>query len=238
MAKNKTKQKSVSVVIPALNEEEAIRTVIKEVPVNKIKKMGYKVEILIVDNGSTDETGHIAKKNGATVFVQPVRGYGNAYKAGFANAHSDIIITGDADCTYPFEDIPRFLKIMEEENLDFINTDRLSTVTKEAMHTSHIFGNWFLATIMRNLWKGIPFKDSQSGMWIFKKEIWNKLHVKSCGMPFSQELKIEVYKKGFKCKEVIIDYRARVGEVKLDGWKDAVRNTTHLFIKRMSLMGF
>ena len=238
MAKNKTKQKSVSVVIPALNEEEAIRTVIKEVPVNKIKKMGYRVEILIVDNGSTDETGHIAKKNGATVFVQPVRGYGNAYKAGFANAHSDIIITGDADCTYPFEDIPRFLKIMEEENLDFINTDRLSTVTKEAMHTSHIFGNWFLATIMRNLWKGIPFKDSQSGMWIFKKEIWNKLHVKSCGMPFSQELKIEVYKKGFKCKEVIIDYRARVGEVKLDGWKDAVRNTTHLFIKRMSLMGF
>jgi glycosyltransferase involved in cell wall biosynthesis len=238
MAKNKTKQKSISVVIPALNEEEAIKTVIKEIPVNKIKKMGYKVEILIVDNGSTDKTGHIAKKNGATVFVQPVRGYGNAYKAGFANAHSDIIITGDADCTYPFEDIPRFLKIMEEENLDFINTDRLTTVTKEAMHTSHIFGNWFLATIMRTLWRGIPFKDSQSGMWIFKKEIWNKLHVKSCGMPFSQELKIEAYKKGFKCKEVIIDYRARVGEVKLDGWKDAVRNTTHLFVKRMSLIGF
>ena len=75
-------------------------------------------------------------------------------------------------------------------------------------------------------------------MWIFRKKIWNKLNVKSSGMPFSQELKIEAFKKGFKCKEIKIDYRARVGEVKLDGWKDAVKNTVHLFVKKFGLMGF
>ncbi|MCK5450022.1 glycosyltransferase family 2 protein [Candidatus Pacearchaeota archaeon] len=231
-------KKKVSVIIPALNEEEAVATVIKEVPISKIKKMGYDVEIMIVDNGSTDKTGHIAKQNGATVFIQPVRGYGNAYKAGFANGHGDIIITGDADCTYPFEDIPKFLEILEDENLDFINTDRLSNLRPEVMHWTHQFGNWFLTTICKCLWRGYPFNDSQSGMWIFKKKIWNRLNVKSSGMPFSQELKIEVFKKGLKCKEIKIDYRARVGEVKLEGWKDAVRNTVHLFVKRLGLIGF
>lgn len=230
--------KKVSFVIPALNEEKAIKKVIKEIPISKLKKIGYSTEIVIVDNGSTDKTGHIARQNGATVFVQPVRGYGNAYKAGFANATGDIIITGDADCTYPFKNALAFLEILENEKLDFINTNRLNNVDKENMHWTHEFGNHFLTRICRILWRGFPFRDSQSGMWIFKKNIWSKLHVKSSGMPFSQELKAEAFRKGFKCKEIDIEYRARVGEVKLRGFKDAVGNTVHLFVKKFGLMGF
>jgi hypothetical protein len=75
-------------------------------------------------------------------------------------------------------------------------------------------------------------------MWIFKRSIWDKMHVKSSGMPFSQELKIEAYLKGFKCDEIPITYSARVGEVKLNGYKDAIKNTIHLFVKRFKLMGF
>ncbi len=228
-------RKKLSVIIPALNEEKAIEKVIKEIPISKIKAMGYDTEILIVDNGSTDATPHLAKKNGATVFVQPIRGYGNAYKAGFANAHGDIIITGDSDCTYPFEDIPAFLALIESRHADFINTDRLTNLNPEAMHWTHQFGNWVLATICHILYPGFPFKDSQSGMWIFKRKIWSKLNVKSSGMPFSQELKIEAYKRGFKCEEIPITYRARVGEVKLKGFQDAVGNTLHLFKKKISL---
>jgi len=224
--------KKISIIIPALNEEEAIAKVIKEVPYKELKKMGYETEILVIDNGSTDKTGHIARKNGATVMVQPVRGYGNAYKAGFANATGDIIATGDADMTYPFEDIPKMVKMIEDENIDFINTDRLSNLNSEAMHWTHQFGNWFLAAICRTLWK-FPFKDSQSGMWVFKRSILPKLNVKSSGMPFSQELKIEASQKGFNCKEVKIDYRARIGEVKLRGIRDAVGNTLHLFKKKI-----
>lgn len=233
--KIKQKPKRISVIIPALNEEKAIQKVIKEVPIDKIKKMGYEIEVLIVDNGSTDNTSHLAHKNGATVFVQPVRGYGNAYKAGFANATGDIIITGDADSTYPFSDIPAFLALIESRNLDFINTDRLTTLNPEVMHWTHQFGNWVLETLCKILYPGFPFRDSQSGMWIFKKEILPKLNVKSSGMPFSQELKIEAYKRGFKCGEIPITYRARIGDVKLRGIKDAFGNTYHLFKKRISL---
>lgn len=225
--------KRITVVIPALNEEEAITRVIKEIPEKKLNRMGYDVEIMIIDNGSTDNTKLLALKNGANVIVQPIRGYGNAYKAGFANATGDIIATGDADLTYPFKDLPKFIKIMEEEDIDFINTDRLTTLNPEVMHWTHQFGNWFLATICKMLWWKFPFHDSQSGMWIFKRKIWEQLNVKSSGMPFSQELKIEASKNGFKCKEVIIEYRARVGEVKLRGIRDAFGNTTHLFKKKI-----
>jgi glycosyltransferase involved in cell wall biosynthesis len=226
--------KKITVVIPALNEEKAIKRVIKSIPIDKLKKLGYSTEIMVIDNGSTDKTPHIAHKNGATVIVQPVRGYGNAYKAGFANAKGDIIATGDADLTYPFEILPEVILKMERENLDFINTDRLTRLRPEVMHWTHRFGNWVLATMCKIMYK-LPFKDSQSGMWIFKRKIWSKLNVSSSGMPFSQELKIEAYKRGFKCDEVIIDYRARVGEVKLRGLRDAFGNTFHLFRKRVSL---
>ena len=230
--------KKITVVIPALNEEKAIKHVIKEIPIEKLKAMGYETEIMIIDNGSHDKTPHLAKKHGAKVIVQPVKGYGNAYKAGFANATGDIIATGDADSTYPFGDLPVFIALIESRNLDFINTDRLTTLNPEAMHWTHQFGNWFLTTICKTMYPGFPFKDSQSGMWIFKRRIWSKLNVKASGMPFSQELKIEVHKKGLKVAEIPITYRARIGDVKLDGWKDATKNTIHLFVKRMGLMGF
>jgi len=224
----------ISIVIPALNEEHGIGDVLKEIPVKKLNKLGYDVEVMVVDNGSTDKTGHIARSHGATVIVQPVRGYGNAYKAGFANATGDIIATGDADMTYPFEDIPKILQMMEDQDLEFINTDRLSTITKEAMYPSHRFGNWVLATICQVLY-GLPFNDSQSGMWIFKRYVWDDLHVKSSGMPFSQELKIEVHAKGFRTAEVPVVYRRRAGDVKLNPVKDAVGNVSHLFKKRVQL---
>jgi glycosyltransferase involved in cell wall biosynthesis len=232
-AKQSKKLKKLTVVIPALNEEKAIKRVLASVPSDKLRAIGYETEIMVVDNGSTDDTPRIAHKNGATVIIQPVRGYGNAYKAGFANAHGEVIATGDADCTYPFDILPEVLLKMERENLDFINTNRLKSVNKENMHWTHQFGNWFLETICKILWPGFPFKDSQSGMWIFKKSIWPKLNVQSSGMPFSQELKIEAYKKRLKCAEIEINYGARVGEVKLRGIRDAIGNTLHLFKKKI-----
>jgi len=102
----------ISIVIPALNEEAGIAAVIKQVPVKELEKMDYSVEIIVVNNGSTDRTPEIAAQNGAKVIYQPIRGYGNAYKAGFANASGDIIATGDADMTYPFDALPKILTEM------------------------------------------------------------------------------------------------------------------------------
>ena len=224
--------KKITVVMPALNEEQAIGSVIKEIPINELKKMGYEVEIMVIDNGSKDKTRYIANSHKAKVIVQPIKGYGNAYKAGFANATGNIIATGDADLTYPFNDLPKIIKKMEDENLDFITTDRLTNLQPGVMSRTHYFGNLLLQLMTKILFR-LPCKDSQSGMWIFKRSIWSKLNVKSSGMSFSQELKIEAYKKGFKCAEVPIAYRARVGEVKLNTLKDGLGNILHLIKKRI-----
>ena len=228
--------KTLSIVIPALNEEEGIGPVLNEIPIKELKAMGYAVEVLVIDNGSTDNTKRIAQSHGATVIVQPVRGYGNAYKAGFANASGEVIATGDADLTYPFSDIPKILALMEKEDYEFINTDRLSSLTPEAMLKTHVFGNKVLTMITKVLFNS-PFKDSQSGMWVFRHHVWDNLRVKSSGMPFSQELKMEAFMKKFRCAEVQIKYRHRAGVVKLNSIKDAVGNVTHLFKKRFQING-
>lgn len=232
--RSKGSEKKITVVIPALNEEKGIGPVIREIPIERLKQIGYETEVLVIDNDSTDNTGKIAKDHGATVIVVPIRGYGNVYKAGFANASGDVIATGDADLTYPFAILPEILLRMEREDLDFINTDRLTSLNKEAMTASHQLGNLALSFLTKVLF-GWPYKDSQSGMWIFKKSIWKQLNVTSSGMPFSQELKIEAYIRGFKCAEIPIEYRARAGKEKLNTLKDGWGNITHLFKKKLSL---
>lgn len=227
--------KTLTIVIPALNEERGIGPVIKDIPIKKLEAIGYKTDILVIDNDSTDNTAQIAKKYGANVFVMPLRGYGNAYKAGFANATGDIIATGDADLTYPFDSLPGILKLMEEENLDFINTDRLTTLDKSVMTPSHQIGNSILSFMTKVLFN-CPFKDSQSGMWVFKRSIWKTLTVKSSGMPFSQELKIEAFIHGFKCAEIPIKYQARAGKEKINTIRDGFGNILHLIRKKASLI--
>lgn len=227
--------KKITVVIPALNEEEGIGHVLNEIPINALLDMGYETEVMVIDNGSKDKTGCIARQHGATVIVQPVRGYGNAYKAGFANASGDIIATGDADLTYPFEDLPKFIQKMEKEDLDFINTNRLRDVNPEVMTPSHIFGNKILTTITKILFNS-PFFDSQSGMWIFRRAIWDKLDVRSSGMSFSQELKIEAHLRGFRCAEIPIKYRCRSGETKLNTFKDGSKVAFQIFRKKLSTL--
>jgi glycosyltransferase involved in cell wall biosynthesis len=223
----------ISIVIPALNEEAGIGAVLDQIPVKALNRAGYEVEKVVVDNASTDRTGEIARKHGAKVVYQPKRGYGNAYKAGFENASGDIIITGDADMTYPFDTVPAILDKMQQENLDFVTTNRLIAANKESLKGSHRFGNWLLSMVARVLY-GWSFKDSQSGMWIFKREIWQQLDVRHGGMPFSQEIKIEAFMKGFRCAEAPIEYRKRVGEVKLSV-HDAWRTMKELFLKRLAV---
>jgi glycosyltransferase involved in cell wall biosynthesis len=227
--------KKITVVIPALNEEKGIGLVLKEIPVSTLMDMGYETEVMVIDNGSKDKTGSIARQYGAHVIIQPVRGYGNAYKAGFANATGDIIATGDADLTYPFEDLPQILKKMEKEDLDFINTNRLKYVNPEVMTPSHIFGNKLLTAISKIFFNS-PFVDSQSGMWIFRREIWDELDVGSSGMAFSQELKIEAHIRGFKCAEVPITYRLRAGDTKLNTFKDGTKVMLQIFHKKLSTL--
>lgn len=225
--------RKLSVVIPALNEEQAIERVVNAIPVNELNEMGFEVQILVVDNGSEDKTAELARKAGAEVVVEPKRGYGRAYKTGFSNARGEIIATADADLTYPVEDIPRLIAILEEENLDFLSTNRFAKMHRGAISLRNRFGNSVLNATTRLLFR-IELRDSQSGMWVFKKDLLGHLQLKSDGMPFSEEIKIEACHFA-KCrwKEVPIEYRTRVGEVKLSGWRDGLHNLFYLIRKRL-----
>lgn len=222
----------ISIVIPALNERDSIVKTIQAIPEADLEDMGYEIQILVVDNGSNDGTGELARKAGAEIVFEPNRGYGNAFKTGFAHASGEIIVTVDADATYPVEDIPRLVQILERENLDFLTTDRFSLMAKDVMSFRNKVGNTILSFVVRLLF-GLNIEDSQSGMWVFRKNILGNLVLKS-NTPFSQELKVEAcYFAKYHWREVPIKYYPRSGKAKLGGWKVGFTNLFQLFRKRL-----
>ncbi len=224
---DKNKLPKVTVIIPTLNEERSIGQTLDEIP-----KDFADLEIMIVDGLSKDRTVAIAQDKGARVVLEKRKGYGRAYKTGFKEAKGDIIVTLDGDTTYPAYDIPRVVKMLIDEGLDFITCDRLSTLNKKAMTSGHRFGNWVLAKTS-NILFNMHIKDSQSGMWVFKKKILKKIKLCSDGMALSEEIKIEVFKnKEIKAIEIPVEYRIRIGDIKLNTWGDGIGNWKYLWRKR------
>lgn len=222
---------TLSIVIPALNEAGNMKPVMESIPFEQLRTAGWTTEVVVVDNGSTDGTGEIARQLGAKVVHQPVRGYGNAYRAGFDVAMGDVIATGDADCTYPFDSLPELLDLLVDRDLEFITTDRLHPANRDAMKNSHFVGNHILSAVSRVLFRH-DFRDSQSGMWVFRRYVWSRLDVRSPGMAFSQEIKNDAARAGYRVAEVPIEYRLRRGEVKLNAVMDGVANLAGLFAHR------
>jgi len=217
----------LSVIIPTMNEEESIGQVIDSV---HQALHGLEYEVLVVDTNSKDRTREIAAEKGAVVVDEPRRGYGRAYKTGFERSKGEVIATLDADCTYPAEEIPVLYRMLVEKDLEFITTNRFAQLEEGAMTVKHRFGN-FALTFVSNLFFGVRIKDSQSGMWVFRRSILDRLVLSDDGMPMSEEIKIEAFRKA-RSLEVPIAYRRRVGEVKLSSWKDGWKNMKFLFRKR------
>ncbi len=210
-----------------MNEERSIGLVIDEV---KAAMGARDYEVLVIDTNSKDRTKEIAASKGAVVIDEPRRGYGRAYKTGFESASGEILATLDADLTYPAADLPTFIDMLDAKGLDFITTNRFARMEKGAMSAKHRFGNWVLSVTLRVLFR-VKLKDSQSGMWVFRKSILPRIVLESDGMSMSEELKAEAFKKS-RAAEVPITYRQRVGEVKISSWKDGLGNLRFLFHKR------
>jgi glycosyltransferase involved in cell wall biosynthesis len=211
-----------------MNEADSIGKVIDDIEENL---QGIEHEILVVDTDSSDGTVQIAEGRGARVVNEPRRGYGRAYKTGFENATSEYIATLDADCTYPAERIPGFVRMLDAGEADFVIGDRLTNLSSDAMTLMHRIGNRILNLTSRLLFR-VKVKDSQSGMWVFRRELLTSLNLTSDGMPFSEEIKIEAMTKGLRVKQIPIEYRPRTGEKKLQSWRDGWRNFKFLFSKK------
>jgi len=211
-----------------MNEEASIGRVIDEVR----KALGPRLlEILVVDTDSRDRTREIATAKGARMVPEPRRGYGRAYKTGFHEARGTYIAALDADLTYPADRLPDFLTALESERADFVSGDRMSHLGGEAMSGMHRIGNAILNAAFRLLYRA-RIHDSQSGMWMFRRAILPRLRLVHDGMAFSEELKIEAIRNGFRFLEIPVDYRVRVGDKKIRSMSDAVKNLIWLARKR------
>jgi len=217
----------ITVVIPCLNEEIGIGKVLSMIP-------EFVDEIIVVDNGSTDGTAQIAKKMGARVIRESVRGYGRAYKTGLFHAQGDIIITLDGDHSYPVDALSYLIEALLHSGVSFVSASRFPMLDREAMATTNFVGNKLLS-LMTSILFLRWVRDSQSGMWIFFKGALEKMHLVSDGMAFSEEIKLEAMLRpdvGFR--EIPIRYSSRAGEKKLRPWKDGWSNLLFLVKKRIS----
>lgn len=224
----------VSFVIPALNEEGIVGKTIKSIPVTEIEEAGYEVEIIVINNNSTDNTEQEAKDAGATVFLETKRGYGNAYKRGFKEATGDIIIMGDADGTYPLEQSMEFINYIVEDNCDFVIGSRFDgSIEEGAMPALHQYIGNPMLTKMLNILFHSDYSDTHCGMRAFTREAIDKLELKAPGMEFAIEMVIEASEKNLKIKEVPIAYRKRGGgEAKLSSFDDGWRHIKYMLKRK------
>jgi glycosyltransferase involved in cell wall biosynthesis len=218
----------ISVVIPCYNEERGVREVIDRMP-------SVVDEVVVVDNNCTDRTAEVARSLGAKVVAERTPGYGAAYKAGLAAASGDVIVTLDGDGTYPPEEIPRLVESLEARGWDFLSASRFPLSNPKAMGMSNRFGNWVLTAVSGLLFFK-PIRDSQSGMWVFRRSALPRLKLTSDGMAFSEEIKLEALLRKLRFGEDHIPYGERIGEVKLQKWRDGWHNLTFLVRKRFGLV--
>jgi dolichol-phosphate hexosyltransferase len=224
------KSLSITVVIPCLNEEQGIERVLKAMP-------AFVDEVVVVDNGSTDRTADVAAAYGAKVIREDVRGYGRAYKRGFGVATGDVIVTLDGDHSYPVDAISYLLEAFLHLEADFLNASRFPIRDRRSMSLKHKFGNLVLSLAMSVLffrW----VRDSQSGMWVFRRSILERMKLESDGMAFSEEIKIEaLLDPKTRFEEMSIMYTSRLGEIKLNPWRDGIQNLLFLLKKRFARGG-
>lgn len=212
----------VSIVLPTMNEEEAVKLILPEIK-EVMDKMGLSYEIIVVDK-SSDRTPDIARSLGAMVVRQKGKGYGDAYLEGFKHAKGKYIVMLDPDGSYDPKDIPKLLEPLLKDTADFVMGTRLKgKIEKGAMPWLHRYiGNPLLTKVLNILFKA-GISDAHCGMRAIRKDALEKLPLKCRGMEFASEMVIEAAKKKLRIAEVPIVYHPRIGESKLssfnDGWR-------------------
>ena len=226
----------VSVVIPCLNEAENIERCVTDA-LGALRDGAIDGEVLVVDNASEDDSAALATAAGARVVSEPRRGYGSAYLAGFAAARGEYIVMADADLTYDFNEIPRFVAELNG-GAELVMGDRMDNIQPGAMPWLHRYvGNPLLSGLL-NLFFRTGVKDAHCGMRALRRDVLPRLDLRTTGMEFASEMVIRASKEHLKIAEFPIEYHPRGGESKLssfrDGWRHLrfllVHSPTHLFI--------
>jgi glycosyltransferase involved in cell wall biosynthesis len=234
----------VSVVIPCLNEADNIQECVRSAS-EAMERAGIAGEVIVADNDSDDESASLAVEAGARVVHEPRRGYGSAYLAGFRAAQGQFIVMGDADLTYDFNEIPRFVENLEA-GADLVMGDRMDNIHPDAMPWLHRYvGNPLLSGIL-NLFFRTGVRDAHCGMRAVRRSVLPQLDLRTTGMEFASEMVIRAAKENLDIRQFPIEYHPRGGVSKLssfrDGWRHLrfllVHSPTHLFIIPGAVLAF
>jgi glycosyltransferase involved in cell wall biosynthesis len=226
----------VSVVIPCLNEEANIERCVT-MALEALREADIPGEVVVADNASDDRSAELAVQAGARVVHEPRRGYGSAYLAGFAAARGRYIVMGDADLTYDFREIPRFVEELED-GAELVMGDRMDNIQPGAMPWLHRYvGNPILTGVL-NVFFRTGVSDAHCGMRAVRRDVLPRLDLRTTGMEFASEMVIRAAKESLDIREFPIEYHPRGGASKLssfrDGWRHLrfllVHSPTHLFM--------
>jgi len=204
---------SSQLVIAALNEEQGIGMTIAE-----MKDILGDIPTLAVDGNSTDKTVQLAKNMGATILIQDGTGKGDALAKALENLDSNVsyMVLTDADYTYPAKYVPDMIRILDENpKVGMVCGNRFNgNVDKKALYRIFHLGNKLLAFAHKTL-NGVTLKDPLTGLRVIRTDILREWRIESKGFDIEVELNNFVQKQGYTTQEILIEYRARLGEKKL-----------------------
>ena len=221
----------VTVVFPCLNEELAVGLCVEKA-LEAMRLAGLDGSVLVVDNGSTDNSANVAIEAGAQVILQREPGYGAALRSGIEAAQSEFLIMADADGTYELDAIPRLLLPLLNGEADMVLGQRLSDATSETMPWLHRYvGTPAITYLVKKATNNkIAIRDSQSGFRAFRREQILDLKLSSTGMEFASEMLIRSSWANLRIQEVETKYAERIGESKLSTFSDGLRHLRQILL--------
>jgi len=210
----KSAQMKLTILIPAYGEEATIKQVIQEIP--KSFESISETEIIVIDDGSSDNTAKIAKENGATVYsFSQNQGLAKAISYGFRKClehKADLLVILDADCQYDAREIPLILQPIMENKADIVLGDRQINQLDHMPFQKRV-GNQMVSKVVSRL-VGQTINDAQTGFRAFNKNALNKIHIFST-YTYTQETLLQAKYKGLKILEVPVTFRKRADESRL-----------------------
>ncbi|MEA3201293.1 MAG: hypothetical protein QOE90_2721 [Thermoplasmata archaeon] len=213
---------SVTIMLPAKNEEDGIEATFGALPIPRMLELGYPVEILVADGKSHDRTRDVAQAHGARVIQQLGKGKGRGVRSALDVARGEYVVMLDADATYPARAIPAFVAMLED-GYDVVMGSRFQGRIEEgAMKRVNRVGNHGLSALASALY-GRRCTDVCTGMWGFRRDVVRNLGLTSTHFEVEAELFARSAMAGLKIVELPITYGRRAGVTKLGSVSDGVK---------------